>query len=158
MICLLTLSGVITAAYLAFSVRKGGGIPESLSATYYTLGSYKRLFQVAMVMTACTLYPVWISVSSEGIGGLVFGACASLLFVATAPCFRSGLEGKVHYAFAAVCCICAVVWQVCMGLWDVTLWCGLVGLMLSLQDRRNWCWWVECAVIGSVYANLIRLI
>lgn len=158
MITLLVISTVAALALLVVSVSEAGGVPVSLSSTYYALGSGKWLFPAAMGVTALTLYPAWISVSHEPTEGLAFGTCASLLFVAASPCFREELEGKVHYTSAAVCCICAVLWQICEGLWDVTLWCGVIGLMLTLQDRRNWCWWMECAVLASVYLNLFRLI
>lgn len=158
MLTVLVLSSVIALAYLGISVKACGCIPESLSATYYALGSGRWLFPAAMGVTALTLYPAWISVSHGNTEGFAFGACASLLFVAASPCFREELEGKVHYTSAVVCCVCAVLWQVWEGLWDVTLWCGVVGLMLTLQDRSRWCWWMECTVLASVYINLFRLV
>ena len=158
MLLLLSISVVSALAYLCLSVGVCGGIPVSLSATYYELGRRGYLFQVFMCVVACTLYPVWMAASSASLQCLPFLSCASLLFVAAAPSFRMKLEGKVHYTAAAVCCTCAVLWQICEELWDVTLWCGVIGLMLTLQDRRNWCWWMECAVLASVYLNLFRLI
>lgn len=158
MTTLLVISTVAALALLVVSVSEAGGVPVSISATHYAHPAHKWLFPAAMGVTALTLYPAWISVSHEPTEGLAFGACASLLFVAASPCFREELEGKVHYTSAAVCCICAVIWQIREGLWDVTLWCGAVGMMLTLQDRRNWCWWMECAVLASVYLNLFRLI
>lgn len=158
MLAFLVLSSVIALAYLGISVKACGCIPESLSATYYALGRGRWLFPAAMGVTALTLYPAWVSVASEELVGLVFGSCTSLLFVAASPCFREELQGRIHYTSAAVCCLCAILWQICEGLWDVTLWCGVVGLMLTLQYRKNWCWWLECAVIGSVYGNLFRMI
>ncbi len=158
MITLLVMSLGYAIAYLYLSMSVSGGIPVSISATHYAHPAHKWLFPAATGVTALTLYPAWISVSHEPTEGFAFGACASLLFVAASPCFREELEGKVHYTSAAVCCFCAVLWQICEGLWDITLWCGVIGLMLTLQDRRNWCWWMECAVLASVYLNLFRLI
>lgn len=158
MTTLLALSTVTVLCYLCLSVKVAGGIPVSLSATYYLLGNRGWLFQAFMVLTAATLFPVWVEHSGNGHEWMAFLACASLLFVASAPCFKLELEGKVHYTSAVVCCVCAVSWQLAEGLWDVTLWCAFIAGMLSLQERDKWCWWLECAVFVSLYMNLYRLI
>lgn len=158
MTALLTLSLGIALPFLLLSAREAGGIPVSLSVTYYDWGSRGWVFRLSLTLVSLALLPVWISVSSPGHEWMAFLACASLLFVAAAPSFRLELEGKVHYTSAAVCCAAAVMWQVAEGLWDVTLWCAFIGGMLSLKYREQWCWWMECAVIASVYMNLVRII
>lgn len=158
MLTVLILTLVIALAYLGISIKVSGGIPVSLSDTYYKLGNRKWLFQVAMAFVAVTLYPVWFSASSEELIGLAFASCASLLFVASAPCFREELQGKVHYSAAVVCCVSVFLWQILEGLWDVTLWFVFLAGMLTLHDKNKWCWWLECAAIGSLLANLWRLI
>ena len=130
------------------------GVPESLSATYYDLGRYGWVFQAFVALVAAMLYFVWMPVSETGHEWMVFLSCASLLFVAAAPCFRLPLEGMVHYSSAVVCCLCAVSWQMAEGLWDVTLWFAWIGGMLSLAWRRQWCWWMEWAVVFSLLVNL----
>lgn len=157
MLTVLVLSSVIALAYLGISIKVSGGIPVSLSDTYYKLGDRKWLFQLVMVSVAVTLYPVWVSVSCEGLIGLAFASCASLLFVASSPCFREELQGKVHYSSAAVCCLCVFLWQILEGIWDVTLWFVFLAGILILQNLTKWCWWLECAAIGSLLANLWRL-
>ena len=155
---ILAISAAAAIALIAVSVSEAGGVPVSISSTYYEQGKDGWIFQALMATAALSLLPVWMDLSSDGLRWMVFLSCASLLFVAASPCFREELEGKVHYTSAAVCCFCAVLWQICEGLWDITLWCGVIGLMLTLQDRRNWCWWMESAVLASVYLNLFRLI
>ena len=141
---------------MVFSMRRG--VPESLSATYYDLGRYGWVFQAFVALVAATLYFVWLPVSEDGHEWMVFLSCASLLFVAAAPCFRLPLEGMVHYSSAVVCCLCAVSWQMAEGLWDVTLWFAWIGGMLSLVWRRQWCWWMEWAVVFSLLGNLWRVV
>lgn len=155
---LLVLSALLALAYLCFSVWISGGIPVSLSDTYYTLGKRGWVFQVSMALIALTLYPVWFGASGDDTQFLVFLACGSLWFVSLAPCFKMDLEGKVHYTSAAICCVAALAWQLLEGLWDVTLWFVLLSLMLSLQWKDKWMWWVEAAVIGSIFANLFRVV
>ena len=146
----------ISVLYVLCSMHRE--IPESLSATYYDLGNHGWMFQVLMLAMGVLLFPVWVSVSECGHEWMAFVACASLLFVAAAPAFRLPLVGAVHYGSAVVCCVCAVLWQIMEGLWDVTLWFGFVGGMLSLAWRDKWCWWLECAVVGSILCNLWRVV
>ena len=152
----LTLVTAICAGYLCYSIRDG--IPESLSATYYALGKNGWWFQAVMFATGGLLLPVWLEVSEDGHQWQAFLSSASLWFVASAPAFKLELEGKIHYGSAIVCCICAVMWQITERLWDLTLLFGFFGLMLSLQWKEKWCWWMEVAVIGSLIANLWRTI
>lgn len=157
MVTLLVLLTVLAMFLLVLSASKTGGVPESISATYYDLGKHGWLFQLFMLFLSAGLFVVWMPVSSDNHQCLVFLACASLLFVAAAPCFREDLQGKVHYTSAIICCVCAVLWQILEGLWDVTLWFAWIGGMLSLMMKDKWCWWMECAVIGSLLANLWRV-
>lgn len=156
MIVLLTISLGCAFACLCLSVAASGGIPDSLSSTYYALGRKGWLFQMALWAVSFTLLPVWMETASDRYGWMVFLSCASLSFVASAPCFRMELEGKVHYVSAAVCCVCAIGWQIMEGVWDTLLLFGMLGFMLTLSDRSKWCWWTECAVVVSLYANLVR--
>ena len=149
---ILVVLAVLCVGYMVFSMRRG--VPESLSATYYDLGRYGWVFQAFVALVAAMLYFVWFPVSDDGHEWMVFLSCASLLFVAAALCFRLPLEGMVHYSSAVVCCLCAVSWQMAEGLWDVTLWFAWIGGMLSLACRRQWCWWMEWAVVFSLIANL----
>ena len=154
---LLSISVVSALAYLCLSVGVCGGIPVSLSATYYELGRRGWMFQVFMCIVACTLYPVWMAVSSASLQCLPFLSCASMLFVAAAPSFRMKLEGKVHYTAAAVCCVSGVLWQILEGVWEVLVCFILVWLVVTFRDRSKWCWWLEMCVSGSIYTSLSRL-
>lgn len=146
---------VLCVSYLLFSMRKG--IPESLSATYYDLGGKGWLFQVFMFIEAILMFFVWLPLVSEWHEWLVFLSCSSLLFVSAAPSFRLELDGLVHYSSAVVSCVCIILWQILEGLWDVTLLFLWIGGMLALTWKDKWCWWVECAVVGGLIANLFRI-
>ena len=148
---------VIVAAYtVGCAVRFG--VPESFSRTYYDLGEDGWIFQLFMFGVAIGLLPLWLAVSGEELQCLVFLACSSLMFVAAAPEFRVELQGKVHYTAAAVCCVSVFAWQILEGMWDVVLWFVWMGGMLTLKNRSKWCWWLECAAVGSLLANLWRMV
>ena len=149
---------LIILTYLCFSVWVSKGIPISISNTYYLLGNKGWIFQVFLCLLAVLLYIVWFPLVSEYYQYFPFLCCSSLLFVASAPCFKEELQGNVHYSSAIISCVCDVLWQVLEGLWDVTLWFGVIGFMLTLMNKSKWCWWLECSVIGSLIFNLLRLI
>jgi hypothetical protein len=148
---------ILISVYLLGCIIKFG-IPESLSATYYSLGKDGWIFQVLMLVIGGFLLPVWLSAADESYQFFAFLACASICFVAVTPCFKLELQGRVHYSAAIVCCISVFTWQILEGLWDVMLWFVWVGGMLTLTNRSKWCWWLECAAIGSLFANLWRLV
>lgn len=154
---LLMFSILFVAVFLLYVVMETKGIPSSLSETFYTLGDDGWLFQMVMITVSIALAMPWLSVSSEYFQFLAFLSCGGLMFVGSAPCFRLPIHGFVHYTSAVVCCVCAVLWQILESLWDVTLLWTWVGGMLCLAMRDKWCWWVEIAVIGSLFSNLLRL-
>lgn len=154
MLVVLFLTLAVIVIYLIYCLKTG--IPESLSSTYYKI-SKPRAFQLTMFIVGLGLLCVWVSFSEEFTQFLAFLSCAGVLFVGAAPSFKQELEGRIHYSSAIICCVCAVLWQIIEGLWDVTLWFAWMGLMLSLTDRNKWCFWLELSVIGSVYFNLLRL-
>lgn len=157
MVSILLFLTILISVYLLGCIIKFG-IPNSLSETYYLLGKCGWIFQVLMLGIGGFLLPVWLSLSEETYQFLVFLACASLCFVASAPCFKLELQGKVHYSAAAICCVSVFAWQILEGLWDVMLWFVWIGGMLTLINRSKWCWWLECAAIGSLFANLWRVV
>lgn len=148
---------LVTLAYLCYSAWVSRGIPGSLSETYYTLGDKGSLFQLTMVTVSITLLPIWLELSDSNLQWMAFLSCGGLMFVGCAPCFKLPLDGAVHYSSAVVCCLCAVLWQVFSGLWDITILFAFLGGMLTLQFG-NYMWWLECSVIASLFVNLIRLV
>ena len=147
------ISFSIIFSYLVFVLFKFG-IPRSISDTYYLLGRYGWLFQLALAATALTAVPMLIDRSSEGTQFLAFLACSGLLFVSAAPLFKLELEGKVHYTSAVVCCAGLVLWQGFNTSWVVPLICFGLVLIPMLMDRK-FTWWLEIATIVSTYVSLI---
>lgn len=147
------ISFSIIFSYLVFVLFKFG-IPRSISDTYYLLGKYGWLFQLALAATALTAVPMLIDRSTEDTRFLAFLACAGLLFVSAAPLFKLELEGKVHYTSAVICCVCLVLWQVFNTSWIVPLVAFGLVLIPMLRDKKC-TWWLEIATIVSTYVSLI---
>lgn len=154
----LAVSLLIALALVVISITGSRGIPDSVSESYYSLGEKGWQVQVLLFAVAVTLYPVWVSVSEPNLSWLVFLACSGITFIVVAPKFKQSMEGKVHYTFAAVCCLSSLFWQIYSGLWDVTAGCMFVWLILLMQSPDKWCWWFELCVMASVYLNIFRLI
>lgn len=133
------------------------GVPESLSATYYTLGSWGWVFQLVMFSVGIGLWVVWFGLSEANHLWMVFLSCASLLFVGAAPAFRLELDGKVHYTAAIIGGVCSVAWQIAEGLWDMVLWWMFLCGMLVLRMKQEYMWWIEVGLIGSLLCNLWRV-
>lgn len=147
------ISFAIIFSYLAFVILRFG-IPRSISDTYYLLGKYGWLFQLALAATSFTAMPMLIDNSSESTKFLAFLACSGLMFVAAAPLFKLELEGKVHYTSAVICCVSLVLWQVFNTSWIVPLVAFALVFIPMIKDKK-YTWWLEIATIASTYASLI---
>lgn len=155
---LLAISAASTLSLLVISVTESGGIPASLSSTYYDLNEDGWIFQVLLSISSISLFPVWVEECTGNNEWMSFVACLSLLFVAAAPSFRMVLEGSVHYTSAAICCFCTALWQIYEGYINTLLPIGCVFATLAAIWRDRWCWWLECAIVGSLYASVMHSI
>ena len=96
MIYLYLVSLIFLTMYIVYAVSVCG-VPWSLSDTYYQLKKRNRpawLFQMAMIIPAMLLMPVWLECSTDNTQFLAFLACGGLIFVGTAPLFRE--EQNTH--------------------------------------------------------------
>lgn len=152
MILLIIIMNVV--CYLCYAAWVTGGVPESLSATYYNLKDEGWLFQVLCISTGFALLPCWLDACDGCCEFLAFLSCGGLMFVGAAPMFKLKIDGIVHYSSAVVCCVCSVLWLLLNGDFPIVLWWSLIGWMLYLQFGR-WCWWLEVAVIGGILTSLI---
>lgn len=151
------ISLIVISFYIAFVIYKFKVVPESISETYYMLGSKGWLFQLAMFITGMCLLPSWLNVSEEAYRFLCFLCCASICFIACAPAFYKDLERTVHYSSAVICGVSAFIWQVFEGLWDVQMFCAIPCIGGILKNYKNYMWWIEIAIISSLFLNLIRM-
>lgn len=147
------LSFAIIFSYLIFTIVKFG-IPRSISDTYYLLGSKGWIFQIALALTALSVLPVLLELSSDNTQFLAFLSCAGLLFVSTAPMFKFKTEGVVHYISAGVCCFGLLLWQIFNSSWITPASCVFLACIPMLKDKK-YIWWLEIATIVSSYISMI---
>ena len=153
----LWIATLVMSGYLAYVVGCFG-IPRSLSDTFYLLGKRGWLFQCVLGMFGGLLTPPTIQASAIHRTYQAFFACAGLLFVAAAPCFKIDIEGKVHYTSAVVCCVAAFAWQMVEMCWVLPV-CSLgLALGASVVTKGKLFWWLEMGVmVSSVLSIFVKL-
>lgn len=140
------------------------GIPESLSMTYYLWKDKSDkgfLFPIMMYLVVVMMMPAWITMSEgSDFQFLAFLAPASLLFVATAPAFKSGdLENKVHTISAYFAAACSLLWVILVTpyWWTILIWLGLIALGSIFTSSYKTClvYWLEQIAFGATFTSTI---
>ena len=155
-----------TAIYLAYNAICLAlfGVPESLSNTYYL---YKEkcnkgwLFPLMMYLVVALMMPAWISLSEgSNFQFLAFLAPASLLFVATAPAFKSDdIENVVHTTAAAMAATYSLAWVALVTpyWWVMLIWLGFIALasIFTSSYKTAYVYWLEQVAFGSTFTAAI---
>lgn len=140
------------------------GIPESLSMTYYLWKDKSDkgfLFPIMMYLVVAMMMPAWITMSEgSNFQFLAFLAPASLLFVATAPAFKSDdLENKVHTISAYFAAACSLLWVILVTpyWWTILIWLGLIALGSIFTSSYKTClvYWLEQIAFGATFTSTI---
>lgn len=156
MVCLYIASLFLLAAYIGYAVG-ACGVPWSLSDTYYQFKRHGRpawLFQVAMIVPAMLLVPVWIECSAENLQFLAFLSCGGLMFVGSAPLFKEEFQGRVHYTGTAISGIAAILWLCLSEMWWLPATTFPVAGIIMLRYRK-WLFWAEMAAFVCAYVGLL---
>ena len=156
MIYLYLLSLIFLTMYIVYAVRMCG-VPWSLSDTYYQLKKRNRpawLFQMAMIIPAMLLMPIWLECSTGNTQFLAFLACGGLMFVGTAPLFREEFQSKVHYAGTAIAGVATILWVCFSEMWYLpAVACPVAGIIMLRW--RKWLFWAELAAFVCAYAGVL---
>ena len=156
MIYLYLLSLIVLTIYIMYAVRMCG-VPWSLSDTYYQLNKRGRpawLFQMAMIIPAMLLVPVWIECSSENLQFLAFLSCGGLMFVGSAPLFKEEFQGRVHYTGTVIAGLATILWVCLSGMWYLPAVAFPVAGIIMLRYRK-WLFWAEMAAFVCAYAGIL---
>lgn len=156
MIYLYLISLIFLTTYIVYSVIVCE-VPCSLSDTYYQLKKQNRLawlFQVAMIVPAMLLMPVWLECSTDNIQFLAFLACGGLMFVGTSPLFKEEFQAKVHNAGTVVAGLATVLWVCLSEMWYLPTATLLIAGVIILR-YRNWLFWAEMAAFVCAYVGVL---
>lgn len=163
----LVLSSVLLiTAYTAVVSYKSGGIPSSISATFYRL-KHPYWFCAVMWLTAGLFMPAILEVSTPGTEWIAFLGCAGMLLVGAAPNFTDDLEGNVHTAGAILCLAGSQLWVTFNCPLVLLLWIGYIIytiIMMSVSVSYNFIsdflrtkpmFWVEVTALVSTYLTIL---
>lgn len=94
---MLTVSVLLAVLFTGIAIRKGRGLPESVSAMVYTLpvGGYRWLWTVWLWLVAMCLAPKLMETLPEELGFVGFMMLVCLIFVGAMPLFDKE-NGKWH--------------------------------------------------------------
>lgn len=136
MTALTVLSFLLIATYTAAVCIKFGGVPSSISATFYSL-QHKFWFGVTMILTACLLMPAILEVTPDSYQFTAFLACAGMVMTGIAPNFREGIDRKIHTTGAVLCLVFSQVWVGLTLPWMLLLWVGYLVYTIVMMIK-NW--------------------
>lgn len=165
------MSLVVLCVYVLWAVRVWGGVPSSVSATYYRLGERGLYFQCAMLVSGGLLMPAMLEVLPDGMKWLGFLGCGGVLMVGVSPRFRDDFEGRVHAVGAGLLLLCALCVVGLYAPWLLSLWVGLGVWLVARYLRARWVvvslvsflrgegalFWLEVVAIVSTYVTLFGL-
>lgn len=166
MLYLIILSILTIAAYTAAVCVKQGGVPNSISATFYKL-EHKYWFMATMWLTAGLLMPAILEVSKLNTEFLAFFACAGMILVGAAPHFKEESEGKVHTAGAILCIVGSQVWVAFNMAWALFVWVAYLiytavaisrqkeGVFIYKFRQTKPMFWVEVAALVATYLTAL---
>lgn len=156
MIYLYIISLIVLTTYIVYAVRMCG-VPWSLSDTYYQLNKRGRpawLFQVAMIIPAMLLMPVWLECSAGNLQFLAFLSCGGLMFVGSAPLFKEEFQGRVHYTGTVIAGLATILWVCLSRMWYLLAITFAVAGIIMLKYRK-WLFWAEMAAFVCAYAGVL---
>ena len=146
----LYISIAVFIAYLSAIILRYG-VPASISDSYYVLGDntlLSSLFTWFCWLTGGFLLTVWL----DGGGGLLaFLACGGLMFVGTAPLFKSH-QKTMHFGSAIVCFVSAYAW---LFINDLILAVISVGVLVAFYFVKKRTFWWEVTAFVTIYISLL---
>jgi len=139
----------VFVGYVGFVVAKYGILP-SISDSYYHLPKkYNFVFTLALWGFA---FPAMII--GTPVTGLMFGACAGIMFVGAAAAFHQKVTKTVHIVGASLGMgLSQVAIATAFGMWPIiAVSVGLVGLIMLFRKQLNYkhVWWIEIVCFTAI--------
>lgn len=176
MLTLTHISFFVYVIYLTLVIRYIAEIPQSLSETYYFLGSKRypsadwqdnfdrliaSLFTLAMWAMAFTLLPAMLDVTPENLQFLVFLAIAGICFVGAAPEFKQKYEGRVHTVSAWFAAVFGLSWAMFAAKGYIPLAASLTFSLAAgfatATLKRSLTFWMELVAFNTVFLSLMSM-
>lgn len=107
-----------------------------------------------LALAALMMLPPMLDCTPYNWQFLAFFACASLVFVATAPSYLEKFEGRVHSISAILCAACAIAWAAAVV--PVAL-VGCALLIVAAFDKKHRLLWLELSAFATAYIGVVLL-
>lgn len=107
-----------------------------------------------LALAALMMLPPMLNCTPYNWQFLAFFACASLVFVATAPSYLEKFEGRVHSISAILCAACAIAWAAAVVPFAL-IGCAL--LIVAAFDKTHRLLWLELSAFATAYIGVILL-
>ena len=107
-----------------------------------------------LALAALMMLPPMLDCTPYNWQVLAFFACASLVFVATAPSYLERFEGRVHSISAILCAVCAIAWAAAVVPVALT---GCALLIVAAFDKKHRLLWLELSAFATAYTGVILL-
>lgn len=115
------IAALIFALYTAIIIKKTGGIPYSISETYYRLENPKW-FSVCMALDGIAFFGSAVGRTPDTCQFLVFLSLIGVLIIALSPRFKEKKEGIIHYIGTAILLLSSQAWVACTNPWLLVIW------------------------------------
>lgn len=135
---------------LLASVEKKSLVTCASECWYHIKWTHYALLALAALM----MLPPMLDCTPDNWQFLAFIACASLVFVATAPSYLEKFEGRVHSISAILCAACAIAWAAAVV--PVAL-VGCALLIVAAFDKVHRLLWLELSAFSTAYIGVILL-
>lgn len=158
-IILIALGIALFVSYTVYAVKKGG-MPKSLSQTFYRLELYKKdwMFQATLIGMGILFMPAWIMSSPDWCAFMGVLCCFSIIFVgAFARYLRMKEDKYIHTSCAWFAAAISICWSIFSykWLWISPVACGIVFGTLALIYRKSYYFWLEMGAFTSTFISLI---
>ena len=165
---LIILSALCIAAYTAAVCIKLGGVPASISTTFYKL-EHKLWFGATMWLTAGLLMPAILEVTPGCYQFTAFLACVGLMLIGVAPNFKEGTDRPIHITGAILCILFSQIWVGLTCSWMLMVWAVYLaytvwstkihwkGNLISAFLLTKPMFWIEVTALITTYISIILI-
>ena len=163
------ISALIFAIYTTVVIYKTGGIPYSISETYYRL-EHPKWFSACLGLCGFTFFVSAVGRTPENIQFLVFLALLGMITITISPRFKDKKGGIVHYCGTALLLLSTQAWVACTNPWLLIIWLLPIAYIVRHVMADNvksdlWskivyvrpAFWIEITGFIIIFINMILL-
>ena len=147
-ICVLGFALIV--AYIISIIVKDKAVPQSVSATVYSLSNkWKWYFTVVMYLTSFLILPRMLDCVDENVQVLAFLSAAGLLGVGADPLCH-GEKNLTHYVSAVLFGVASQVMIMLSEPWLMATWIPYILYTLAKEDGKKNMFFAEMSMLTNI--------